>query len=80
MVLVTFDHSNEAAFNATVPKEQVRIQQLKEQGILEAVFVALDGSRGWTVLHGESREHVVQTMQTFPLFPFMSTEFVRLIE
>lgn len=78
MVLVTFDHSNETAFNATIPREQAHIQRLKEQGVLEGVYVSLDGAHGWTILHGESLEQAGQIMQTFPLFPYMRTEIVEL--
>jgi muconolactone delta-isomerase len=80
MVLVTFDRHDEVAFNATIPAEQANIQRLKERGILESVNVSLDGARGWTVLLGESQEQVEQTLQSFPLFPYMHTELIRLME
>ncbi|HEY1351980.1 MAG TPA: muconolactone Delta-isomerase family protein [Ktedonobacteraceae bacterium] len=80
MVLVTFDHSNETAFNATVPAEQAHVQRLKEQGVIEGIYVSLDGAHGWTVLRGESQEQIKQTLRTFPLFPYMHTELVRLFD
>lgn len=80
MILVTFDHSNETAFNATVPAEQAHIQRLKDQGIIEGIYVSLDVARGWTVLRGETREQIEQTLRTFPLFPYMQTEMIQLIE
>jgi muconolactone delta-isomerase len=80
MVLVTFNHSDEAAFNATVPAEQAHVRRLKEQGIIESISVSLDAAHGWTVLRGESREQIEQTVRTFPLFPFMHTELIQLFE
>jgi muconolactone delta-isomerase len=80
MVLVTFDRRDENAFNATIPAEQAHVQQLLEKGIIEGIYVALDGAHGWTVLRGESREQIEQILPTFPLFPYMSTELIRLFE
>lgn len=80
IVLVTFDRRNETAFNATLPAEGAHIQRMKAQGVVEAVYVSLDGSRGWTILPAESEEQVKRTMQTFPLFPYMHTELIQLFE
>jgi muconolactone delta-isomerase len=80
MVLVTFDHRDEEAFNATIPAEQAHVQKLLEEGIIEGIYVSLDGARGWTVLRGESREQIEQILPTFPLFPYMSTELIQLFE
>jgi muconolactone delta-isomerase len=79
MVLVTFDHSDEAAFTATLPAEWANILRLKGLGILESVYISEDGVKGWTVLQGESLEDVEKTLQSFPLFPFMQTELVSLM-
>jgi muconolactone delta-isomerase len=80
MVLVTFDRHDETAFNATIPAEQAHVQKLTEQGIIESIYVSSDGARGWTILNDESQKHVEQTLQSFPLFPYMHTELVRLFE
>ena len=80
MVLVTFDRHDERAFNATVPAEQAHVQRLSEQGVIEGIYVSLDGTHGWTVLRGESKKQIEQTLTTFPLFPYMQTELVQLIE
>jgi muconolactone delta-isomerase len=79
IVLVTFDRSDEAAFNATLPAEWANILRLKGLGILESVYISEDGARGWTVLLGESQEEVEKTLQLFPLFPYMQTELVSLM-
>lgn len=79
IALVTFDHSDEAAFNATLPAEWANILRLKGLGILESVYISEDGAKGWTVLLGESQEEVEKTLQSFPLFPFMQTEVVPLM-
>lgn len=80
MVLVTFDHRDEEAFNATIPAEQAHVQKLLEEGIIEGIYVSLDGARGWTVLRGESRAQIEQILPTFPLFSYMSTELIQLFE
>jgi muconolactone delta-isomerase len=79
IALVTFDQSDQEAFNATLPAEWANILRLKGLGILESVYISDDGTRGWTVLLGESQDEVEKTLQSFPLFPFMQTELVSLM-
>jgi muconolactone delta-isomerase len=79
MALVNFDQSDEAAFTATLPAEWANIQRLKGLGILESVYISQDGRKGWTVLQGETREEVEETLRGFPLHPFMQTELVSLM-
>lgn len=79
IALVSFDQSDEAAFTATLPAEWANIQRLKGLGILESVYISEDGSKGWTVLLGASREEVEETLHAFPLHPFMQTELVPLM-
>jgi muconolactone delta-isomerase len=79
IVLVTFDQSDQAAFNAALPAEWANITRLKGLGILESVYISENGTKGWTVLLGESQEEVEKTLQSFPLFPFMQTELVSLM-
>jgi hypothetical protein len=79
IAIVTFDQSDQEAFNATLPAEWENITRLKGLGILESVYIAEDGIRGYTVLRGESQEEVEKTLQGFPLYPFMQTELVSLM-
>lgn len=41
-----------------VPDEQARVKELREQGVVEELFLAADRSRGWFVMRGESEEAI----------------------
>lgn len=80
MVTVAFDRRDESAFNAIIPAEQAHVKKLLDEGIIEGIYVSLDGAHGWTVLRGETREQVEQILPTFPLFPYMSTKLIQLFD
>jgi hypothetical protein len=47
MVIFKFDRRDESAFKATIPAEQAYVQKLLNEGVIEGIYVALDGTRGW---------------------------------
>lgn len=52
------------------PDERARVKELREQGIVEELFVAEDMSRGWFVMQGESEDVVRRATASLPLFRF----------
>ncbi|CAA9455349.1 MAG: hypothetical protein AVDCRST_MAG01-01-5119 [uncultured Rubrobacteraceae bacterium] len=50
-----------------VPDEQARVKELREQGIVEELFLAADRSRGWFVMQGESEDAVREATASLPL-------------
>jgi muconolactone delta-isomerase len=59
---------------ALMPATQARGQELVEQGIQEALYVADDQSTVWVVWNCESQAAVEEIHQTFPLHKYLNTE------
>ena len=57
---------------ALLPAERARVKALKEQGVLEAVYLAADRSKAWFVAHNASREEALAVLETMALRPFWS--------
>lgn len=74
MVFALFDRHDETAFRAAIPAEQALVQNLEEQGRVEAQYFSLDRSKGWMIMHGDSQEQIKQILRSFPLSPYMHTE------
>jgi hypothetical protein len=74
MVAFNFIQEQQEAMAAHVPAEIAHVNMLREQGVVETVYLAADRSGGWIVLHGESPDRVRQTMSTLPLYPFMELQ------
>jgi muconolactone delta-isomerase len=55
---------------ALVPEEQARVKALREEGVVEELYLAADRSRGWFVMQGESEEAVEQATASLPLSRF----------
>jgi hypothetical protein len=53
-----------------VPDEQARVEELREQGVVEELFLAADRSRGWFVMRGESEEAVLEATASLLLSKF----------
>lgn len=53
-----------------VPDERARVGELREQGVVEELFLAADRSRGWFVMRGESEDDVWEATASLPLFRF----------
>ena len=51
-----------------VPDEQARVKELREQGIVEELFLAADRSRGWFVMQGDSEDAIREATASLPLF------------
>jgi muconolactone delta-isomerase len=71
MVSATFRPQDQAEILARIPQEQARIQTLKEQGTVEALYIGSDLAHIWIVMQGESQDQVQQVLESLPLYPYM---------
>ena len=65
---------------ALIPAEQARVKELKEQGTIEALYVAADQSGAWMIWNVDSKEALDQHHHTLPLHPYMKSEITVLSE
>jgi len=63
-----------------VPAEQARVKELKEEGILEDLFLAADRSRGWLVMRGESEGEAREAAASLPLSKLWEVEVTPLAQ
>lgn len=71
MVSATFRPQDQAEILARIPQEQARIQTLKEQGTVEALYIGSDLTHIWIVMQGESQDQVQKELESLPLYPYM---------
>jgi muconolactone delta-isomerase len=81
MVTVNLDMQQREEISALVPQERAHVSKLLSKGTIEAFYM---GARGdgcfWLVIKGESEEQIEQELQAFPLYPYMSLEFIPLTD
>jgi len=63
---------------ALVPAEQARSQELADQGIREALYVAADQSVVWYIWNCESQDVLEEIHKTLPLHDYLNTEITLL--
>lgn len=78
MVSATFHQQDSAEIMPRIPQEQARIGVLKEQGIVEELYVSSDLSHVWIVMQAESQEQLQGYLQTLPLYSYMQLEVLPL--
>lgn len=79
MVSFTFIPGHQAEIMALIPQEQAHVKVLKEAGTLEALYLSSEnGSGGWIVMQGESKEAIEKAMEGFPLHPYMVLDIATL--
>jgi muconolactone delta-isomerase len=71
MVSASFRPRDQAEILAHIPQEQARIQTLREQGTVEALYISSDLSHIWIVMQGESQDQVQKDLESLPLSPYM---------
>ena len=71
MATFTFLQQYREDIFAHLSQEQARAKELREQGIVEATYLATDQSKGWLVMRGESEEQVRHAFQSLPLHRYM---------
>jgi len=80
LVSVTFVPGQREAIAALMPAEQAHVTKLLEQGFIETIHIAADRSHIWLTMQGESQDHVRQTMNALPLYPYMELELTPLLD
>jgi muconolactone delta-isomerase len=65
---------------ALIPEEQAHIKKLREQGIVEAVYISADRAQVWIAMQGESVTTIEQELRSFPLYPYMDLLFTPLLD
>lgn len=78
MVSAGFQGSSEER-NALIPQEQAHIKALREKGIVEALYISADHPYVWIIMQCESKEFILQTLQSLPLYPYMQPEITPLM-
>ena len=71
MVHATFHQQDQQNIMARIPQERARIQTLREQGTVEALYISSDLLHVWIVMQGESQDQVQKDLESFPLYPYM---------
>lgn len=71
MVSASFRPQDQAEILERIPQEQARIQTLKEQGTVEALYISSDFSHIWIAMKGESQDQVQKELESLPLYPYM---------
>jgi muconolactone delta-isomerase len=80
MLKLTFNQSPSEEIMALIPAEQRRGEELAEQGIREAVYIAADRSAVWTIWNCDSREDLEEVAKTLPLYIFWNIEVTQLAD
>ncbi len=78
MVSINFRTQDRAEILAHVPQEQARIRELREQGVVKALYLGADGSHVWIVMQGESQNQVQKDLESLPLYPYMEVAITAL--
>ena len=61
-----------------IPEEIKTTQALKEKGKIVEDWIALDRSKGWILMQGESENEVVDDLKALPLYRFLTLEITEL--
>ncbi len=53
---------------AILPQERARAEELRAQGMIEAIYLSADNTVGWLIAHGESQAQVQEALTSLPLY------------
>lgn len=82
MVTIRFnprDAQQQAEMAALLPQEQAHSQMLREQHILDAIYISADRRFAWLIMDGDSQERVQQIVAAYPFYPYMELEIAQLV-
>lgn len=81
MASISLDTARRDEIEQALPFEQVRVRELQQQGVLNALYVP-DGSGApaglWAVFNGTSRAAVQTVLESLPLYPYMQVDLTPL--
>ena len=72
MVHFQFDPADAAKVAPLIPAEQARMGELREAGMLDALYLAGNRAQGWLVLQGETQAAIAEALASLPLHPYMT--------
>lgn len=78
MVTCDLPESFSPDFIETIPKQRQKINELFKAGKLTSYSLALDRSKLWTVVLGETEEEVMEVLATFPLIDYLRVDIHQL--
>lgn len=81
MATISLDTARRVEVERLIPAESVRVRELRQQGLLEALYVP-DASGPpatlWVVFSGDSRDAIQRAIETLPLYPYMHLDLTPL--
>jgi muconolactone delta-isomerase len=81
MATISLDTDRGAEVEQALPAEQVRVRELQQQGVLDALYLP-EGSGApatlWVVFNGDSRDAVQRVIENLPLYPYMQVDLTPL--
>ena len=80
LVKETFKALPTAEVQALIPAETARGKELREQGLVEAVYLAADQSGAWVVWNVDSQAALEESHKTLPLHAYMTSEITLLAD
>ncbi len=64
---------------ALMPAEIAKVNELTEQGLMEAVYTAVDFSAVWLVWNVDSETALEEAHDALPLHPYMNSEILTVL-
>ncbi|MBR9919918.1 MAG: hypothetical protein GYB31_03705 [Bacteroidetes bacterium] len=65
-------------FMQRIPAQRAMVDKLMAEGNIKAYSLALDRSKLWTIMRGESEFEIMETIARFPLVDFMDPDISEL--
>lgn len=80
MVMTSLRSQDEEKILPLVAEERAHVQMLREQGVIETLYMSTDRWHFWLVIQGESQSQVQKDLESFPLYPYMDLTITPLLE
>jgi len=81
MATIALDTDRGAEVEQALPAEQLRVRELQQQGVLDALYLP-EGSGApatlWVVFSGDYRDAVQRVIENLPLYPYMPVDLTPL--
>ena len=71
MVSIGFRPQDQEKLLLLRAQELARVQTLREQGVVEALYISADRLSVWLVMQGELQDQVQKALESLPHYPFM---------
>lgn len=78
MVSIQFRSQNRAEIMARIPQEQAHVKALREQGLVDTLYISADSLHVWIIMRSPSQEQLQKNLESFPLYSYMQLEIAPL--